>query len=183
MSHLLRSRQMVYMLSASLILLLFVLLFSFIFLIPAGKDYRKNKIEYRKTSLELNEVQNFYETRLSTYKDLQSQNIHVINAFDNTFDSKRFSAQSKSFFSSLSVSNPSKATVDGFLDVYEINSSSLISSPTNFYEFIEALNKGESIVELNFPVSMKRVDGGVQTDFCMKVYRIRELNKSKIISE
>jgi len=183
MSHLLRSRQMVYMLSASLILLLFVLLFSFLLLIPAGKDYRKNKIEYRKTSLELNEVQNFYETRLSTYKELQSQNIHIINAFDNTFDSKRFLAQSKSFFSSLSVSDATKTAVDGFLDVYEVNSTSLISSPTNFYEFVESLNRAESIVELNFPISMKIVDGGIQTDFCMKVYRIRELNKSKIVSE
>jgi len=183
MSHLLRSRQMLYMLSASFILLIFVILFSFVLLIPAGKDFRKNKIEYRKTSLELNEVQNFYETRLLTYKDLQAQNMHVINAFDNIFESKRFSAQSKSFFSSLSVSETSKATIDGFLDVYEVNSTSLISSPTNFYEFIEALNKGESIVELNFPVSMKRVEGGVKTDFSMKVYRVRELNKSKIISE
>ena len=183
MSHLFRSRQIVYMLSASLVLLVFVLIFSFIFLIPAGKDYRKNKIEYRKTSLELNEVQNFYQTRLTTYKELQSENIHVINAFDNLFDSKRFSAQNKSYFSSLTVGGKSKPTVDDFLDVYEVNSSSVITSPTNFYEFVEALNKGESIVELNFPVSMKRVDGGVKTDFRMKVYRVKELNKSEVVSE
>ena len=183
MSHLFRSRQMVYMLSASLVLLLFVLLFSFLFLIPAGKDYRKNKIEYRKTSLELNEIQNFYEERLGKYKDLQSQNSHIVNAFDSTFDSKRFSIQNKSFFTSLEVGSISKSVVDDFLDVYEVNASSSVSSPTNFYDFVEALNKGETIVKLNFPVSMKRVGEGIQTDFNMKIYRIREMNKSEIINE
>lgn len=184
MTHLFRSRQMVYMLSASLILLLFVLLFSFIFLIPAGKQYREDRIEYRKSSLELNEVQSFYEGKLSNYKELQSKNMHIVNAFDNSFDKKRFVKQNSTFFNSISLGNVIENSSDKFVEVYEVNATSSVSSPINFYEFVETLNKGEIIAELNFPVNMKREGDFIRTDFKMKVYKVKELNSSAhLISE
>jgi hypothetical protein len=54
---------------------------------------------------------------------------------------------------------------------YEVNTSSQISSPKSFYDFIEALNKADWIIGVNFPITFKRDGELIQSSFTMKVYR------------
>ncbi|MBU1928096.1 hypothetical protein KKG77_03760, partial [bacterium] len=95
------SRQNIYLIVTSIILLVFVLLFSFLVLIPEGKNYREQRIELKKESAELKKYKNFHDETFETLKQLQGDNRHIIEAFDAPFNPQRFEKIHKDFFSSL----------------------------------------------------------------------------------
>ena len=64
------SRQSVYLLSLSLSLLIFVLLFSFLVLIPKGKEYREQRSELNKNRAEFGRYQDFSDMTLEKLKQL-----------------------------------------------------------------------------------------------------------------
>jgi hypothetical protein len=164
------SRQQIYILVLSLFLFVFVIIFSFALLIPEGKEYRVKRIELNKELREYNKYKNFHDETLKKLKELQSKNINIITAFDRPFSPKRFEKQHKSNFSSLSITKVQRGKdIDGF-SVYEVNTTSHISSPTNFYDFLDALNKGDWIIGVNFPISFVRDGEMIKSSFTMKVY-------------
>jgi len=101
---------------------------------------------------------------------LQSENRHIISAFDTAFDIERFEKQYKSHFTSLDISKlQSLDNQEGF-SVYEVNTSSHISTPATFYKFLDAINKGDWIIGINFPLEFKREGDQIKSSFTMKVY-------------
>lgn len=164
------SRQHMYVLFASSLLLLFVVIFSFTVLIPEGKEYRVKRAELKKELKELRKYQNFSDETYEVLKKLQNENRHIITAFDTIFDISRFEKQHKPYFTSLSILKVEQiAPVDGF-GVYEVNTSSKISSPATFYDFLDAINKSDWIIDINFPIDFKREGELIKSSFTMKVY-------------
>ncbi|WP_457743476.1 hypothetical protein [Sulfurimonas sp.] len=164
------SRHYLYILLVSLFLFLFVLLFSFIVLIPKGKEYREKRVEFNKINIKVNKYQNFYDDTLKTLKDLQSKDRHIIAGFDNIFNPDRFEKEHKNYFSSLSLAKISKIKDESGFAVYEVNTTSRIASPTNFYNFLDAVNKSDWIIGVNFPIDFKREGEMIRSSFTMKVY-------------
>jgi len=152
------SRHYLYILLFSLFMLMLILLFAFLVLIPKGKEYREQRMELKKSKL----------------KDLQSKNRHIITAFENRFDAKKFQKEHKSYFSSLTLSKISKEKDEGEFAVYEVNTTSRISSPKNFYNFLDAVNKSDWIIGVNFPITFKRDGENISSSFTMKVYSNKE---------
>ena len=164
------SRQHIYLLSILTFLLVFVLLFSFALLIPEGKEYRKNRVEFKKESKELRRYQNFHNEVQERLKELQSENRNIITAFDATFDPYRFQKQHRDYFSALTISALSKVSDDDEFITYEVNTTSEISSPKSFYEFLDAVNKSDWIISVEFPINFKRDSEMIKSSFKMKVY-------------
>ncbi|MBA1433051.1 MAG: hypothetical protein FAF04_05555 [Epsilonproteobacteria bacterium] len=164
------SRHQIYILLLSLFLFLFVLIFSFGLLIPEGKEYRIKRVEMKKALHEYRKYKTFHDETLQTLKDLQSKNRNIITAFDRTFFPARFEQQHKAEFSSLKIAKVKRAKDHEGFSVYEVNTTSHISSPTNFYDFLDALNKGDWIIGVNFPIKFKRDGEMIKSSFTMKVY-------------
>lgn len=174
------SRQNIYLLAVSIFLLIFVLLFSFLVLIPEGKKYREQRIELKKENRELRKYQNFNDETLEHLKELQSENRHIITAFETEFNAARFEKKHKNYFSSLVVSKQITQANEGEFTVYDVNTSSHISSPQTFYSFLEAVNKSDWIIGINFPINFKRDADLIKSSFTMKVYSInRDANKTE----
>ncbi|NPA59886.1 MAG: hypothetical protein GXO30_05415, partial [Epsilonproteobacteria bacterium] len=72
------SRQSIYLLSLSVFLLIFVLIFSFFMLIPKGKEYRAKRMELNKQNIELKRYEEYNANTLEKLKKLQSDNRHII---------------------------------------------------------------------------------------------------------
>lgn len=164
------SRHHLYILLISVFLFLFVIIFSFGILIPKGKQYRESRIELHKENAELYRYQNFHDKTLKQLKDLQSKNRHEITAFETAFSPDRFEKQHKSFFSSLHVVKIARSADEEGFAIYEVNTTSQISSPTNFYNFLDALDKGDWIIGVNFPIDFQRDGEMIKSSFRMKVY-------------
>lgn len=164
------SRQHIYLIVASLFLLIFVLIFAFGVLIPEGKEYRIKRVSLKKMSKELREYQNFHIQTLDTLKTLQGKNRRIITAFGMSFNPERFEKKNKSYFSKLSVSELSPLEIEDAFVVYEVNTTSQISSPANFYNFLDSVNKSDWIIGINFPINFKRDGELIMSSFTMKVY-------------
>ncbi|MDK9693842.1 MAG: hypothetical protein OEL19_06320 [Sulfurimonas sp.] len=175
------SRQSIYLLASSLFLLIFVLAFSFVVLIPEGKEYRIKRGELAKENLELKQLSDFAAQKEVILQKLQSDNLHAIKAFETGFNPERFMKQHKAFFASLHVFKKEalEEEEDGF-SVYEVNASSEISSPKSFYNFLDALGKGDWIISVNFPINFKREGEMIHSSFTMRVYNNKkDSNSSK----
>jgi len=164
------SRQHIYMLLLSLVLLTFVLIFSFAVLIPNGKEYRVKRADLKKEYRKLKQLNDFSDETSATLQKLQADHRHIITAFDTPFVVSRFEKQHRGFFSSLKLSKlEKKENEDGF-SVYEVNTTSEINSPKSFYKFLDAVNKSDWIVAINFPITFKRDSEMINSSFTMKVY-------------
>ncbi|PNV82097.1 MAG: hypothetical protein C0627_11855 [Sulfurimonas sp.] len=173
------SRQNIYLLVMTILLLVFVLVFSFTVLIPNGKEYRVKRAELKKENLVLKQLSDFSIEKEVMLQKLQSDNLHVIKAFATEFNAQRFEKQHKSFFSSLTILKMSKAEDEEEFSVYEVNTTSEISSPKSFYNFLDAVNKSDWIIAVNFPINFKREGEMIISSFTMKVYNNKESNTTK----
>lgn len=174
------SRQTIYLLILSTLLLVFVLLFSFAVLIPEGQTYRKQRTELKKETLELEKYQEFNDEILERLKKVQSQHRHITTAFRAPFVPQRFEKLHKKYFETLVLSPQMKIEGEGEFSVYEVNTTSKINSPTVFYEFLDAINKSDWIVGVNFPINFKREGDMIRSSFTIKVYGIeKDLNTTK----
>jgi hypothetical protein len=164
------SRPQIYVLLLSVFLFLFVLVFSFGLLIPEGKEYRVKRIELKKELREYNKYKTFHDETMKKLKDLQGKNRNIIIAFDRPFSADRFEKEHKIHFSSLKIAKIRREKNESGFSVYEVNTTSHISSPTNFYGFLDALNKGDWIIGVNFPIKFVRDGEMIKSSFTMKVY-------------
>jgi len=174
------SRQSIYLLSLSVFLLVFVFVFAFSLLIPEGKEYRLQRIELKKENRELRKYQNFSDEVSQRLSDLNSDNRHIIAAFAKEFDAPRFEKLHKNYFKSLSIAKQQKLEDEDGFSIYEVNTTSRINSPKSFYNFLDAVNKTDWIISVNFPIEFKRENEMIRSSFTMKVYTIsKDLNTSK----
>ena len=164
------SRQTLYLLIASLFLLVVVLLFSFLVLIPSGKEYRILRVEMKKERLNFQEYEHYYEKTYKELKELQSNNRRIIMAFNSSFDSKRFLHQHKESFEALHLSKLTKKADDEGFEIYEVNATSKIDTPQIFYDFIDDIAKSDWIVGVNFPIRFVREGSLIHSNFTMRVY-------------
>lgn len=174
------SRQNLYILILSLFLFLFVLLFAFLLLIPEGKEYRIQRAQLKKISNDVRSFDNFNSETLELLKKLQGDNRHIITAFDSSFSVEKFQKQHVGYFNSLSIAPKAKSSDEEGFTTYDVNTTSQMNSPKSFYDFLEAINKSDWIVGINFPIEFKREDEMIRATFSMKVYsNPKDANLSK----
>ncbi|SFV75586.1 hypothetical protein MNB_SM-3-1001 [hydrothermal vent metagenome] len=168
------SRQNVYLLALTIFLLLFVFVFSFVVLIPQGKEYRKQRMELKKEDKELYEYKKFYDETFHTLKNLQSKNKHIIMAFENDFKASRFEQEHKKYFVTLKLFKIVQQQNAKEYELYEVNATSKIDSPKSFYQFLDAINKSDWIISVNFPITFQREKDLIRSSFTMKVYKLKQ---------
>lgn len=173
------SRQNIYLLSLFVFLLIFVLLFAFSVLIPKGKEYRNDRADLKKEVVELKKYEDFRDAVLEKLTELKSENRHIITALDTAFDSERFQKIHSPYFNSLTISKKTDLPNEEDFSVYEVNTISEINSPTSFYDFLDAVNKSDWIISVNFPISFIRENEIIRSSFTMKVYSVDKDIKTK----
>jgi len=178
------TRQGIYILIISTFLLTFVLIFSFSSLIPEGKEYRKQRTQLLDQRKDLRRYQNFEAQTFDILKKLQSDNRHIITAFDKEFSPERFIKKYKSSFNSLSLTKVKILDPEEDFCVYDVKTSSQISTPAVFYKFLDEINKSDWIVAINFPIEFKREGEVLNSSFKMKVYsNLKDSNTSKLVKK
>ncbi len=178
------TRQSIFILIISIFLFIFVLIFSFSSLIPEGKEYRKEKTNLLIQKKDLQRYQNFESQTYDTLKKLQSDNRHIITAFDKEFSPKRFIKKYKSSFNSLEVTKVKELDSEENFSVYDVKTSSQISTPTVFYKFLDEINKSDWIIAINFPIEFERNGEVLNSSFKMKIYsNSKDSNNSELVKK
>ena len=164
------TKQILYMLATALLLLIIVLLFSFLVLIPQGKEYRIARLEKKQALVDYRQYQQWHDEISAKLKNEQSKHKNIISAFETTFNPQRFVEKNKEYFSSLKLQEIHLKSRDTNFALFEVNATSNINSPKQFYNFLDSLNKSNWIIAINFPINFKRVGKNVNTSFTINVY-------------
>lgn len=174
------SRQMLYIIALALVFLIVVFIFAFAFLIPSGKEYRVARLQTKRISYKVDVIQDEYDRVHQNLKELQTDNRHVIEAYRSVFNPERFKKMYAPHFQSFTLSQLQHQGQDGGFAVYEVNTSSLIQSPQGFYDFLDGVNKSDSVIGVNFPIAFKREGNLIKSSFTMHVYVASPDNKLKL---
>jgi hypothetical protein len=171
------------MLIISLLLLIIVFVFAFLFLIPKGKEYRIERIAMKKEFKIKKKYQEWYDETYEQLQTLRNENKSIIEAYENEFDTDRFIQKNKNCFETLNISK--KTLIDdntSRFSIYEVNATSKIDSPQNFYTFIEQVNKSDWIVKVNFPIHFEREGNLIRSSFKMRVYKTEQTSSKARVS-
>jgi NAD-dependent DNA ligase len=161
-------------------LLLFLLLFLAITLfmilaliVPNIKEHKQQKSLHsfeRTTTLRVEELLRERESELQT---LRGENRKVIEAFVERFDEAEFLRFAQAFFTQASLEKVAQTEHEEDFMRYELKVTSLLETPSKFYDFLEALNRYENIVKADFPIQMEAQEGLIYATFSIKVFELK----------
>ena len=141
-------------------------------IVPNVKEYRTSKNIYEKAFIYKSEVEKILKKREIVLKDLKSKNMHTSNSFEHKFSSENFITHASKFFTQVALIEINKKAHNKEFIEYELMVSSKLKSPTNFYVFLEGLNRYENIIQADFPIQMEANKNTIDSTFTLKVYNI-----------
>lgn len=167
----------IYLIVLSFILLSGILIFSFLFLIPKGKEYRTLRLENKKEEKMLLASREHYDTVHEKLAKLKEGQKKTINGFKTSFNPEKFARLYKKEFQDLFVTEMNMADQNGSFKVYEVNATAKISSPQTFYHFLEKVNHSDWIIGVDFPIHFEREGDLIKSSFTMKVHHFEEIKE------
>lgn len=165
-----KNHRTLYLVLLSLFLFTAIVVFSLLFLIPKGKEYRTLRLESKKEQQIIGRVQEKYDRVNAKLDKLKSENSRTVTAFKTVFDPKKFTKNHQKDFEDLYLTEIEILDRNGSFKVYEVNATTMITSPQVFYQFLEKINKSDWIIEVDFPIYFEREGDRIKSSFTMKVH-------------
>ncbi len=165
-----RGRSLINILLLTLGFIFAFFLFTVFVLIPTGKNYKKIHKSYIQQKYIENQAQARFDKVSHNLDELQEKHKSIIIAYENLFDPKAFSRDYAKYFKRFKLSAASKENREGMFDVYEVTTSSDIATPSDFYEFLTAVNKSDNIISIEFPIHFEAKGKSIEASFRMRVY-------------
>lgn len=165
-----KNHRTLYLVLVSLFLFIGIVVFSVVFLIPKGKEYRTLRLESKKEQQMIARAQEQYDRVNEKLEKLKSENTHTLTAFKTSFNPKKFTKNYHEDFEDLYLTEIEMVDHNGSFKVYEVNATTKITSPQVFYQFLEKINKSEWIIGVDFPIYFEREGDRIKSSFTMKVH-------------
>jgi hypothetical protein len=160
-------------------LLLFFLLFVAItmglilgLIVPDIREYKRVKSALGSELATTNRIYEVLVERENELATLRSDNRKILEAFAKPFDEKRFVEHSSHYFEAVELEKQGENEFEKDFTLYELTVTSQLDTPTQFYDFLESLNRYEAVVRTDFPIQMWTEDGKIHAIFNIKVYEL-----------
>lgn len=160
------------------LMIFIVMTFAFVFLmiIPNVKEHRVLQAEHKRILIHKTRVENLFLEREAELSKLKAENVHIIGAFKHAFTQEELLRYAEKFFTQVSLTEVTKTDYKKEFVEYELNVTSTLKTPTNFYNFLEGLNHYSSIVQADFPIHLESTKESISSSFKIKVY---DLNSTR----
>ena len=160
-------------------ILLFILIFGLV--IPAIKKYKSESKTYYAVQNEYEMIRNEHESIYGKLKALQHKNMKIVDKFEQSWDEKVFLKQANTFFLKTELKLIDQNLNNSNFKIYEFDATTQMSSPENFYRFMEALPPMPFALQADFPISFHSNGDLINGVFRIKVFH--EKKKSQKISD
>ncbi len=164
-------RHLLYLTLFSIFMIVFAIWFATEKLIPLGREYKKERLTLKKEKIDLQRYQDFYDNTLSIYNQTKRKNRNIIEAFETPFDAQKFQKKYTKYFIELHLSKVVPDKKEKWYEIYEVNTTSKLKSPSGFYRFLDSLNKSDWIVGVTFPIRFVREGELIHSSFRMHIYK------------
>ncbi len=150
-----------------------VMLFVFLVVIPAIKIYKSKKVQYReaiRTEKELTVKEQNLRTELERYRIEYNS---TLRAFRHHFDEDAFLQLARTYFQNVRLTPHEKKKSESGLQIYRFNADFNARTPVQFYRFVDALQKIDNIIKINFPIEITSEGKNIRLQFNMSVYSLK----------
>ena len=156
-----------------LVFIVICLIMIFGFIVPNIKEYRSIQAQNRSQIASVSKIEQIYNSKNNVLDEIKQKDRTVLKAFDTKFNKIKFSAFATNYFSDVKLHEmPNENPDEPFLR-YELNVTSMVKTPSKFYNFIDALQKYDNIVKIDFPIKMRGEGDKIHTTFNIKIYGLR----------
>ncbi len=153
-----------------MVFIIVTFMFVFLLIIPNVKEHRILQAEYKRVLVHKTRVENLFLEREAELSRLKAENVHIIGAFKHPFTQEEFLRYAGKFFNQVSLMEVTKSDYKKEFVEYELNVTSMLKTPSNFYNFLEGLNRYSSIVQADFPIHLEANKESISSTFKIKVY-------------
>lgn len=156
-----------------LIFIIVCLIMIFGFIIPNIKEYRVIQSQNRSQLASVAKVEQIYNGKNDALNELKQKDRNLLKAFDTKFNKIKFSAFATNYFTDVKLQEIPSQIEDELYFRYELNVTSMVRTPSKFYDFIDALQKYDNIIKIEFPIKMRGENNKIHTTFNIRVYGSR----------
>lgn len=153
----------------SCIFVVVVLVMVFGYIVPNIREYKAAKSENLSRQVNLNRINQVLITKTSNLENLKNEHQKSLKGFANSFNQFKFISHANKFFTNVRLRELPAQKGENYLK-FELNVTSSMKEPQNFYDFLDSLNAYENIIKADFPISMKSNNDKINTSFNIKVY-------------
>ncbi len=148
-----------------------------VLILPNVKKYRVYRGQYNSAVVHKVRVQNVLDGRMKELKNLNIKNKKVFDSFKHEFRKDEFVTFANKFFNKVSLKEVKKSIYKKEFRIYELNVTSTLKTPVNFYKFLDGLNHYQNIIQADFPIDLKSNGKTINSTFKIKVFGLRALKK------
>lgn len=152
------------------------LLIIFALIVPSVREYKKVKTKHSRYEMSVKRMENTVNAKDSELKNIMKDNSKVLDALISRFDKQDFISYADKFFQNVKLSEIKNRKIKDGFTLYELNVTSSIKTPNNFYDFLDGLAKYKNIVKIDYPITMQSKDENIEASFNVKVYRTDDIN-------
>ncbi|MCF6172421.1 MAG: hypothetical protein L3J44_01315 [Campylobacteraceae bacterium] len=175
-----RSLEKINIIKLLIFLSIFIIITMFLVLaliLPNVKQYRSYKNQYNSALVHKTKVQNVLDARIKEIKKLRVDNAKVFNSFKHKFKKPEFVLFANKFFDKVALKEVKKSIHKKEFKIYELNVTSALKTPVNFYKFLNGLNHYQNMVQADFPINLKSNGQTIRATFKIKVFGLVSLEK------
>jgi len=141
-------------------------------ILPNIKKYRSARREYNQALVHKTRVQSVLTQRERELKQLKLKNRKIFDSFSHKFSSQEFVSFANQFFDKVTLKEIKQSKYTDEFKVYELNVTSSLKTPVEFYKFLNGLNHYQNIIQADFPIDLKSNGDMIYSLFKIKVYRL-----------
>jgi len=161
-----------------ILFLLITLLFVAFLISPAIKNFKDIKTNYYQKKYEFEVTTKVYKQKLQSLNALKNKNRKILNVLKRDFNTKNFKLFASKYMQITSIKEINSTDYKGeFLKTTYIVQSK-ITSPKNFYDFIDALKNYKSLLRVYFPIDfIKNNDSSINLTLKLEHYKLKPKNE------
>lgn len=137
-------------------------------LLPTLKEYKQISMRENSQTALLNSTQKKLQTSEERIKFLRIENNKSLEQFQNAFDEEKFELFLNTFFKKVQIKTLKNDDEEYLKHSFIVQAS--MNNPRQLYDFIDALKVFESLVKIDYPLSLKAKDKEILLSFVVKIY-------------
>ena len=153
--------------------LLITLLFVAVIIAPAVKKFKKDKKLYYQTKSEYEVTLDKYKQNLKELNAMKEKNKRVLLNLKRDFSIENFKMFAKKYMQIESIKKDKTEVVKKYFLKTPFKIKASISSPEDFYKFINALEKYKYLLEVEYPIILKK-DKKIDIFFTLNFYKLKD---------
>jgi len=155
---------------------LFVVIFLFLLAVivaPSIKKFKETKKEYFITKMKYDNSEEKLEIKTQKYQKLYKENKRVVFALKREFDKNNFKMFSDKYMKVVSIKdkNISVYNKEFIKKTYIITAT--LSTPVNFYKFVDASKNYKNIIKVYFPIVFKAKNGELNLLYKLEHFKVK----------